>query len=1109
VAFDRTRRGDWRATERTADGPRRRGAGARVGRLARRAPSARALRALQALTDTALSHLSLDALLPELLERVRAVMRVDNVAILLLDEEARELEVSAARGPEEEVVGRVRIPVGVGFAGRIAATRAPLAVADLSSYPVSNPLLRGRLRSALGVPLLAAERVLGVVHIGTTTPREFTADEAALLGQAADRIARAIERTQLFAAVEVARQVAERRTAFLNTTLAALGDGLVITDTEGRVLYGNPAFAALLGVPPIETTGDGDVALPAALTERLRVLEVRDLNGKPLAPDELALARALRGETLAGPTALEVQFRRLDGQDAIVSASGAPVRDPQGRLIGAVMALRDVTERRRLEGRARAATSQARERAERLEAIFAAVTDGLFVYDAAGRIVERNPAAAAMLAALAPPGSLDESVYERGRRIAGGLRDIAGRPLPEAEWPQARIARGEVLSGQSAVDIRLRANDGRDVSLSVSGAPLRDEHGALAGSVCLYRDVNERLELTETLRQRTRELEEANRSLRALLDVLPVGVAFVDATGKPLLVNDAVRAIWGQDLPMAESAAEYGEYRAWRVDTGERVAADEWSLARALSDGAVSVGREYDIEAFDGQRKTILDSAAPLRDASGAISGAVSVIFDITERRQLERRRRDALDAFIAITRAMVEATGDDEDLDTADAVVPPLAGDDADTRGRHAVAHRLAVLARGILGCGRVSISAVEGDPPRSRPVAMVGFSPEQARLWRREQSERQPLEFGAGLIPDDRERLLGGDVLTLDLTRPPYKIPNNYGVTAVLAAPMRTQGRLVGLLGLDFQDPGNQPHRFTAEEIQIAEAVARLGAVVLEHERLLREREAARAEALALADANRRMDEFLGIAGHELRTPVTAFKANLQIAERRTRQALQANGRAAAGAPSERNESGSAARELLAPLLHLLERARLAAERQERLVEDLLDVSRISSGQLEYRMAPIDLTALVRETVEERRLGAPGRRIELKTPAAPVMVTADADRIGQVLTNYVTNAAKYSEGDRPIVVTLRVRGTPARVEVRDQGPGLAPEQRRHLFERFYRVPGMTVMNGSGVGLGLGLYISKTIVERHGGEVGVESAPGEGSTFWFALPLAGAELGG
>jgi signal transduction histidine kinase len=409
-------------------------------------------------------------------------------------------------------------------------------------------------------------------------------------------------------------------------------------------------------------------------------------------------------------------------------------------------------------------------------------------------------------------------------------------------------------------------------------------------------------------------------------------------------------------------------------------------------------------------------------------------------------------------------------------------------------VAQRLAVLTRGILGCSRVSISAIEGEPPVSRPVVIVGLTLEQERQWWREQLAQSPQQVGAGLMPEDRTRLLAGEALAIDLTRPPYLIPNAYDATAVLAAPMRTQGRLVGLLGLDFQDPGNRPHAFTAEEIQIAEAVARLGAVVLDHERLLREREAARAEALALTEANRRMDEFLGIAGHELRTPLTTVKANLQLAERRMRQAQEAS---SPGHMARDNESRS-----LDQAMRLLERATLAAERQERLVQDLLDVSRISSGQLEYRAEANDLATIVGDIIEEQRAAAPDRTIALERPNEPVPVMADADRLGQVVANYLTNALKYSMRTEPIVIRLSVANGRARAEVSDRGPGLTSAQQEGLFERFHRVPGIEQQSGSGVGLGLGLYISRTIIERHGGTLGVTSAPGEGSTFWFELPL-------
>jgi signal transduction histidine kinase len=138
--------------------------------------------------------------------------------------------------------------------------------------------------------------------------------------------------------------------------------------------------------------------------------------------------------------------------------------------------------------------------------------------------------------------------------------------------------------------------------------------------------------------------------------------------------------------------------------------------------------------------------------------------------------------------------------------------------------------------------------------------------------------------------------------------------------------------------------------------------------------------------------------------------------------------------------------------------------------------------------------------------RLAWPARTIALEAPAGEVRVQADADRLEQVVANLLTNALKYSPPDTPVQLTVHREAGAARVHLRDQGPGLSEEQRQDVWERYRRVPGVAVQDDAGAaggGLGLGLYISRTIIAGHGGAVGVESAPGAGSTFWFTVPLA------
>jgi signal transduction histidine kinase len=287
-------------------------------------------------------------------------------------------------------------------------------------------------------------------------------------------------------------------------------------------------------------------------------------------------------------------------------------------------------------------------------------------------------------------------------------------------------------------------------------------------------------------------------------------------------------------------------------------------------------------------------------------------------------------------------------------------------------------------------------------------------------------------------------------------------------------------------------------ADVVLLGLMIVRQGILFLEQGRLRRERAGALARELAVASATRQMETFVGMASHELKTPLTVMTLHLQCARRRL-QRLRSQ------IPISPFDVVQAVQRCEQDLLG----SEAQLQRQGRLIGELLDISRIQVGRLDLHLEPGELQAIVRAAVQEQREAWPERSIQpCLPPGGTVPITADADRIGQVVTNYLTNALRYSADDRPVEVGVRVEGQQGVVWVRDQGPGLPGEECQRIWERFYRAPGIAIQSGSGVGLGIGLYLCKTIVEQHQGQVGVQSTPGCGSTFWCALPLAAEEAG-
>lgn len=282
-------------------------------------------------------------------------------------------------------------------------------------------------------------------------------------------------------------------------------------------------------------------------------------------------------------------------------------------------------------------------------------------------------------------------------------------------------------------------------------------------------------------------------------------------------------------------------------------------------------------------------------------------------------------------------------------------------------------------------------------------------------------------------------------------------------------------------------------------------LETVTPEMVQLLREREEARAEAHAAAQAARQMETFLGMAAHELKNPVTSSSLGVRMAARRLNVLLDRL------PPQDPELAGQ-----LAAAQDLLAHAQERLERLTRMVIDLLDLSRIQAGQLALHPEYRDLRSIVRAAVDEQRQLAPDMRIRLHLPdAQSVAVWADDDRLHQVVTNYLTNALKYAPADQPVDVRVEMQarlgsGDWVRVSVRDQGPGVPAEEQERVWEPFHQSAGVTLVGattrGAHQSLGLGLYICKLIIEQHQGQVGVESAPRKGCTFWFALPMVPPE---
>jgi signal transduction histidine kinase/PAS domain-containing protein len=582
-------------------------------------------------------------------------------------------------------------------------------------------------------------------------------------------------------------------------------------------------------------------------------------------------------------------------------------------------------------------------------------------------------------------------------------------------------------------------------------------------------------ELARKEQQARVEADRRVRELEAIFEAIGDGLFVCNLNGR-VQMNAAARNF----LPLVPETEDlqhiiekYSEDTFVRDEYGQPFTVDQLPITRVLRGERLIGAKVVNLQQANksGEKRYLSVSGMPIYDQQG--NGGVLLFRDVTERYLLEQQTQETLNALLTLAESLAWLPENALEFFSA---APSNQAPALQLTWQH-----LRPLISTILRCQDAGIISLE--PETAKWQLLTDGEPAHVRgssWWQ----EAMSIFGSTSSQGSDTERLRNNEVVIHALR------PQAGGDTPMLvAAPMFLGNHLLGVLALIYSQ---HEAVLTPGEDALAKAVAKLTGLVHERESLLQEQAETRAHALALQEINTRFNEFLSIASHELKGPLTTFQGNIQFAQRTLRTLL-----------SQRVQEGEEVFSALEKIQRYLERAEHQISVQNRLTSDLIDVSRIRAGKLELHMQPCDLGQIAREVVENQRQVAEGRVINLELPAEKIVIFGDEDRLGQVVSNYLTNALKYSSFDKPVEVAVTTDSETARVTVSDQGTGLNPDEQEYIWERFYRVKDVQVLSGSGIGLGLGLHICKTIVEQHSGCVGLHSQPGKGSHFWFTLPLS------
>jgi PAS domain S-box-containing protein len=871
---------------------------------------------------------------------------------------------------------------------------------------------RSDVIAKIDVAIAAIEEMSQAVHSRSVQPLEV------------ESLRREVERLKI---------AAEREGGLLDAVLRHSPHGIIISDPDGKLIIQNEAA---------ERIWAGSAT--ANSVEDWKNYRAFHPDGRPYTSGDWQMARALASQMQQ--QAEEFHIQRFDDTHGYLLGSSAPIFGTSHKLLGAVCIFADITHLRGVEAALRVSEG-------RFSTTLHSIGDAVIATDAAGRVTFMNPVAET-LTQLRSRDAL-------GRTLDDIFHLFSEHTRARVESPVTKVIREGTTAGLANHTVLVR-EDGTELAIEDSAAPIRNECGALAGVVLVFRDVT----VKRREEARRRFVAEASHELASSLDhqtilktVAQLAVpTFADWTAVDLVADDGSicrLSVAHVDPKKVERVTEIArlyptDRRAARgvpniIRTGQSEMMTEITdeLLVALAKDATHLGmiRNLGLRSYIG---------VPLV-ARGRILGALT--FATAE----SKRNYTAEDLALAEDVGKRAALALDNSLHYQAAQQSSAIAEKSRTEAeRHLLAleeerSRLtAVLDQMPAGVmiaeapsGRVIYSNNQATEIFHGPVTSVERGDEYHRtfkVWHPDgnlyTSEEFPLVRAVA-----GETVRGEEILFL-------RADGSEGVVRANAAPFRdTSGRILGAV------------------------TAYYDATALK--RAAEERERLYAEARA---ALRSRDDLLAIVSHDLRSPLSA----ITIAARLIAQA------------ASKSDASNA--------LKQSEIITRSAERMDRLIEDLLDIAAIEAGQLSVTISTMEVQALLQEVAETMGILANRSRVRVsiddRTRAERVM--CDRDRVLQVFANLVGNAVKFSTDEETILVTSCSRDEWIEFSVNDSGPGISAEDLPHLFERYWQGE-----RRSGRGVGLGLTIAKGIVEAHQGRIWAESTVGTGSTFHFTLPLA------